>query len=245
MSVPANDRLTRRFAALRAEGRAGLVTFVTAGDPDYDTSLKIVRGLPRAGADVIELGMPFTDPMADGPAIQAAGLRALANGMTLRRTLQFVRDFRASDQDTPIVLMGYFNPISAYGVDAFIPDALAAGADGLIVVDLPPEEDAELCIPALKAGLHCGPCLAINQNERLDYFGTTVNLGARLCSLCTGSDLVLSNAVHRDPEVAAWLADPANALAANEERTTIKGFGDETFNVWRIRLKLGLSSQPF
>lgn len=154
MSVPANDRLTRRFAALRAEGRAGLVTFVTAGDPDYDTSLKIVRGLPRAGADVIELGMPFTDPMADGPAIQAAGLRALANGMTLRRTLQFVRDFRTSDQDTPIVLMGYFNPISAYGVDAFIPDALAAGADGLIVVDLPPEEDAELCIPALKAGLH-------------------------------------------------------------------------------------------
>jgi tryptophan synthase alpha chain len=148
------SRLERRFAALKAEGRGGLITFTTAGDPDYGTALEILKRLPAAGADVIELGMPFSDPMADGPAIQAAGLRALAAGMTLRKTLEMVRAFRAGDDITPIVLMGYYNPIYSYGVEAFIRDALDAGVDGLIIVDLPPEEDDELCEPAVAAGLH-------------------------------------------------------------------------------------------
>ncbi len=146
-------RLDARFADLARARRAALVTFVMAGDPDPATSLEIVRALPGAGADVIELGMPFTDPMADGPAVQAAGLRALAAGMTLAATLELVRAFRAGDASTPIVLMGYFNPIYVYGVDRFLAEAERAGVDGLIVVDLPPEEDAELCLPALAAGL--------------------------------------------------------------------------------------------
>lgn len=150
----AASRIDRRFAALKAEGRAGLVTFITCGDPDYDTSLEILKGLPGAGADVIELGMPFTDPMADGPAIQASSLRALGAGAKMSRTLEAVRAFRTGDSDTPIVLMGYYNPIYAYGVDRFLTDAREAGVDGLIVVDLPPEEDSELCVPALKAGVH-------------------------------------------------------------------------------------------
>jgi len=147
-------RIDQRFAALKKEGRAGLVTFVTAGDPDYATSLAILKAAPGAGADVIELGMPFTDPMADGPAVQASSLRALKAGQTLRKTLDLVRAFRAADPDTPIVLMGYYNPIYIYGVDRFLADAVAAGVDGLIVVDLPAEEDDELCVPALKAGLN-------------------------------------------------------------------------------------------
>ena len=147
-------RIDKRFAALKAEGRAALVTFTMAGDPDYDTALAIAQALPKAGADVIELGMPFTDPMADGPAIQAAGVRALAGGQTMIKTLKLVREFRKSDDMTPIVLMGYYNPIYIYGVDKFLTDAIAAGVDGLIVVDLPPEEDEELCLPALKAGLN-------------------------------------------------------------------------------------------
>jgi tryptophan synthase alpha chain len=147
-------RIDTRFAALKKEGRAALVTFVMAGDPDGATSLDILKALPRAGADVIEIGMPFTDPMADGPAIQAAGLRALKAGATMKKTLQAVRDFRKDDDATPIVLMGYYNPIYIYGVDRFIADAKEAGVDGLIVVDLPPEEDEELCLPALRAGLN-------------------------------------------------------------------------------------------
>jgi tryptophan synthase alpha chain len=147
-------RIERRFAALKEEGRAALVTFTMAGDPDTETSLAIAKALPKAGADVIELGMPFTDPMADGPAIQAAGLRALKDGQRMTKTLALVRDFRKEDDDTPIVLMGYYNPIYIYGVDKFLVDAKAAGVDGLIVVDLPPEEDEELCLPALKAGLN-------------------------------------------------------------------------------------------
>src|SRR5580658_1180089 len=147
-------RIDRRFAALKQEGRAALVTFTMAGDPDHDTSLAIAKALPQAGADLIELGMPFTDPMADGPAIQAAGVRALAAGARMTRTLALVRAFRDGDDATPIVLMGYYNPIYIYGVDKFLADAKAAGVDGLIVVDLPPEEDEELCVPALKAGLN-------------------------------------------------------------------------------------------
>lgn len=148
------SRLERRFESLRAENRAALVTFVTAGDPDAQHGFEILRGLPAAGADVVELGMPFTDPMADGPAIQLAGLRALKAGQTMVRTLDMVRRFREEDDDTPVVLMGYYNPVYRYGVDRFLADALVAGVDGLIVVDLPPEEDAELCIPAVRAGMH-------------------------------------------------------------------------------------------
>ena len=147
-------RIDRRFAALNKQGRAALVTFTMAGDPDYATSLTILKALPKAGADVIELGMPFTDPMADGPAIQAAGLRALHAGQNMKKTLAAVRDFRAGDDATPIVLMGYYNPIYIYGVERFLADAKSAGVDGLIVVDLPPEEDSELCLPAMKAGLN-------------------------------------------------------------------------------------------
>ena len=147
-------RIEKRFAKLKTDGRAALVTFTMAGDPDTATSLEVIKALPKAGADMIEIGMPFTDPMADGPAIQAAGVRALAAGQTLAKTIQMVRDFRKGDDDTPIVLMGYYNPIYIYGVDKFLVDAKAAGVDGLIVVDLPPEEDDELCIPALKAGLN-------------------------------------------------------------------------------------------
>jgi tryptophan synthase alpha chain len=147
------SRIEARFAATARENRAALVTFVTAGDPDHDTSLEILRALPAAGADLIELGMPFTDPMADGPAIQRAGLRALAAGETLDRTLDLVRAFREGDQTTPIVLMGYYNPIYVHGVARFLREAKAAGVDGLIVVDLPPEEDEELCLPAVEAGI--------------------------------------------------------------------------------------------
>jgi len=149
-----STRIDRRFAALKNEGRAALVTFTMAGDPDYATALAILNALPRAGADVIELGMPFTDPMADGPAIQAAGLRALKAGQDMHKTLAMVREFRAGDDATPIVLMGYYNPIYVYGVEKFLAAAKGAGVDGLIVVDLPPEEDGELCLPAVKAGLN-------------------------------------------------------------------------------------------
>jgi tryptophan synthase alpha chain len=147
-------RIDRRFAELKREGRAGLVTFATAGDPDYDTSLAILEALPKAGADLIELGMPFSDPMADGPAIQASSQRALKSGQTMKKTLQMVRAFRAADTATPLVLMGYYNPIYVYPVDRFVADAAAAGVDGLIVVDVPPEEDTELRPAAAAAGLN-------------------------------------------------------------------------------------------
>ena len=147
-------RIDTRFAELAKEGRSAFVTFLMAGDPDPATSLEIIKALPKAGSDIIEIGMPFTDPMADGPSIQAAGLRALKAGMTLKKTLALVRDFRKDDDATPLVLMGYYNPIYIYGVDRFLADAKSAGVDGLIVVDLPPEEDSELCIPAMKAGLN-------------------------------------------------------------------------------------------
>jgi len=147
-------RIDTRFAELKEQGRSAFVTFLVAGDPDPATSLDIIKALPKAGADIIEIGMPFTDPMADGPSIQAAGLRALKAGMTLKKTLEMVRSFRGGDNATPLVLMGYYNPIYIYGVDKFLADAKAAGIDGLIIVDLPPEEDTELCLPAMKAGLN-------------------------------------------------------------------------------------------
>ncbi len=147
-------RIDSRMAKLKSEGRPALVTYFMGGDPDYDTSLKIMQALPKAGSDIIELGMPFSDPMADGPAIQAAGLRALRAGHSLVKTLKMAADFRKDDNETPIVLMGYYNPIYVYGVDRFLTDAIASGIDGLIVVDLPPEMDVELCIPALKAGIN-------------------------------------------------------------------------------------------
>jgi tryptophan synthase alpha chain len=148
------SRIERRFAALKEEGRKAFVAFVTAGDPDHATSEKILHGLPAAGADVIELGMPFSDPMADGPAVQASSLRALKSGQTLKKTLQLVSGFRKHDKDTPIVLMGYYNPIYVYPREAFLDDAKAAGVDGLIIVDMPPEADDELCLPAIARGLN-------------------------------------------------------------------------------------------
>ncbi len=147
-------RIDTRMAKLKDEGRAALVTYFMGGDPDYDRSLAIMKALPKAGADIIELGMPFSDPMADGPAIQAAGLRALKSGQTLAKTLSMAREFRSEDNDTPIIMMGYYNPIYIYGVEHFLKDATEAGIDGLIVVDLPPEMDEELCLPAIGAGLN-------------------------------------------------------------------------------------------
>jgi len=149
-----DTRIERRFAALAREGRAGLVAFITAGDPDQATSQAILKALPEAGADLIELGMPFSDPMADGPAIQASSQRALAAGQTMKKTLAMVAAFRKTDPETPIVLMGYYNPIYVYPGDAFLREAKAAGVDGLIIVDLPPEEDDELCLPAMQAGIN-------------------------------------------------------------------------------------------
>ena len=148
------SRIDAKFAELNAAGKKAFVAYVMAGDPDYDNGLEIVKGLPAAGVDIIELGIPFTDPMADGITIQLAGQRALANGQTLEKTLQYARELRKTDDTTPIVLMGYYNPIYARGVDRFLLDAVAAGIDGLIIVDLPPEEDAELCIPAQAAGIN-------------------------------------------------------------------------------------------
>jgi tryptophan synthase alpha chain len=147
-------RIDVRFAELKKQGRSAFITFLMAGDPDPTTSLDIIKALPKAGADIIEIGMPFTDPMADGPAIQASGLRALKAGMTLKKTLAMVGEFRKGDNTTPLVLMGYYNPIYIYGVDKFLADAKTAGVDGLIIVDLPPEEDKELCLPAMRAGLN-------------------------------------------------------------------------------------------
>lgn len=148
------NRIDTRFAELKSRGSAGFISFITAGDPDAETSLKLMQALPKAGVDIIELGMPFTDPMADGPAIQAANLRALAGHMTLAKTLQMLRDFRKTDTTTPVVLMGYYNPVFSYGAEKFARDAAESGADAIIIVDLPPEEDAELRIHTAKTGLH-------------------------------------------------------------------------------------------
>jgi len=226
-------RIDTRFAELAKEGRAAFVTFVMCGDPDLATSLEIIKALPKAGADVIELGMPFTDPMADGPAIQAAGLRALKAGATLKNTLQIVRDFRKGDATTPIVLMGYYNPIYVYGVDTFLVDAKSAGVDGLIIVDLPPEEDSELCIPAMKAGLNFIrlatpttddkrlPAVLANTSGFVYYVSITGITGSASADTAQVSDAVARIKRHtklpvcvgfgiRTPEAAAKIAQAAN-----------------------------------
>ncbi len=207
-------RIGRRFADLRAAGRAGLVTYVMAGDPDLATSARILAGLPAAGADIIELGMAFTDPMADGPSIQAAGQRALKAGASLRNTLDMVRAFRAGDADTPVVLMGYYNPIYNYGVDTFLRDAADAGLDGLIIVDLPPEEDDELCLPTLAAGLSFIrlatpttddrrlPAVLTNTSGFVYYVSYTGITGARSLDPRAVSDAVTRLKRHSDIPVA-------------------------------------------
>ncbi len=220
-------RIDRRFAELARAGRAALVTFVMAGDPDLATSLEILQALPGAGADVIEVGMPFTDPMADGPAIQAAGLRALCAGTTLAKTLRLVADFRAGDQATPIVLMGYYNPIYVHGVEAFLVEAKKAGVDGLIVVDLPPEEDAELCLPALRAGLNFIrlatpttdaarlPAVLANTSGFVYYVSITGTTGAATPDFSATATAVARIKAHTDLPVAVGFGvkNAANAAA--------------------------------
>lgn len=209
-----SGRIAARFKALAGEGRGGLVAFVTAGDPDLETSQAILDGLPGAGADIIELGMPFTDPMADGPAIQAAGLRALNAGQDMKKTLAMVTAFRKNDADTPVVLMGYYNPIYRYGVEDFLKDAFAAGVDGLIVVDLPPEEDSELCEPSLKAGMNFirlttpttdadrVPAVLTNTSGFVYYVSITGITGTRSASQDQVSDAVSFLKSHTDLPVA-------------------------------------------
>ena len=220
-------RIDKRFAQLSREGRCGLVTFTMMGDPDIETSFEILRGLPAAGADLIEIGSPFTDPMADGPVIQAAGLRALKAGISLRKTLSIVRRFRAEDADTPLVLMGYYNPIYIYGVDAFVRDALDAGLDGLIIVDLPPEEDAELCRPALAAGLNFIrlvapttddkrlPRVLTNTSGFVYYISITGITGAAGAATVTTADAVARLKRHTDLPVAVGfgIKTPSDAAA--------------------------------
>lgn len=230
-------RLDARFKACRDEGRAALVTFLMCGDPDPETSLALLRALPKAGADVIEIGMPFTDPMADGPSIQAAGLRALASGMSLKRTLGVVKAFRETDDATPIVLMGYFNPIYVYGVDRFVADAKALGVDGLIVVDLPPEEDDELCLQALAAGLSFIrlatpttdaarlPKVLTNTSGFVYYVSITGITGAATPDYSRVSEAVKRIKAHTDLPIAVGFgvknAETAAAIAAHADGVVV------------------------
>jgi tryptophan synthase alpha chain len=232
-----STRIDDRFSALKSEGRAALVTFVMAGDPDIPTSLEILKALPAAGADVIEVGMPFTDPMADGPAIQAAGLRALRAGTTLKKTLKLVEEFREGDGLTPIVLMGYYNPIYVYGVEKFLADARAAGVDGLIVVDLPPEEDAELCVPARDAGLNFIrlatpttddrrlPKVLENTSGFVYYVSLTGVTGAALADYAGVADAVARIKRHTDLPIAVGFgvknAENAAEIARNADGVVI------------------------
>jgi tryptophan synthase alpha chain len=250
-------RIDRRFAALKAEGRAALVTFLMAGDPDAKTSLAIVKALPAAGADVIELGMPFTDPMADGPAIQAAGLRALTAGQTLVKTLGLVREFRKADDATPIVLMGYYNPIYIYGVDRFLVDAKSAGVDGLIIVDLPPEEDEELCLPALRAGLNFVrlatpttddkrlPAVLSNTSGFVYYVSITGITGAAAADPGKVSAAVARIKRHTSLPVAVGFgvrtAEQAAAIAANADGVVV---GSALVDVLKQTLDQGNKATP-
>ncbi len=227
--VVPETRIGRRFKVLKSEGRSGLITFVTAGDPELEVSREILFGLPAAGADLIELGMPFSDPMADGPAIQASSLRALKSGMTLKKTLKLVADFRAQDDDTPVILMGYYNPIYVYGAEPFLADAKAAGVDGLIVVDLPPEEDAELCLPTLEAGLSFIrlatpttddkrlPAVLANTSGFVYYVSYTGITGARAIDEAVVAEALARLARHTDLPLAVGFGirepDQARAIA--------------------------------
>ena len=214
-------RIDQRFAALKAEGKKAFVAYVMAGDPDYATSLEIVKGLPAAGVDIIELGVPFTDPMADGPTIQLAGQRALAAGQTLQKTLDMAAEFRKGDDITPIVMMGYYNPIFSRGVDKFLVDAKAAGVDGLIVVDLPPEEDAELCIPAQKAGLNfIRLATPTTDNERLPKVLTNTSVFVYYVSITGITGAAAAEATDVGPEVAR--------IKAKTDLPVIVGFGIRT-----------------
>jgi tryptophan synthase alpha chain len=227
---PSLDRLVSRFDLLRRENRAGLVTFITAGDPDFERSCKIMMGLPGAGADLIELGMPFTDPMADGPSIQASGLRALSGGQTMVLTLAMVEQFRLHNIETPVILMGYYNPIYSYGVSRFLKDALASGVDGLIIVDLPPEEDAELCLPAREAGIHFIrmatpttdsrrlPAVLENATGFLYYVSITGITGARAASGNEVRDALQALRVHTDLPIAVGFGIKTPGQAAEIAR---------------------------
>ena len=240
-------RIDARFAELAKEGRSAFVTYVMAGDPDPATSLEVIKALPKAGADVIELGIPFTDPMADGPSIQAAGLRALKVGMTLKKTLELVGAFRKADNATPLVLMGYYNPIYIYGVDKFLTDAKTSGVDGLIIVDLPPEEDTELCVPALKAGLNFIrlatpttddkrlPAVLANTSGFVYYVSITGITGAASADSKTVGDAVARIKRHTDlpvcvgfgirtPDAARAIAERANgAVVGTALVDTLRG----------------------
>ena len=230
-------RMDRRFSDLKAEGRPALVTYFMAGDPDYATALEIMKALPGAGADVIELGMPFSDPMADGPAIQLAGQRALKGGQTLKKTLQMAADFRRTDDATPIVMMGYYNPIYMYGVDRFLDDALEAGIDGLIVVDLPPEMDEELCIPALRKGINFIrlatpttddrrlPAVLRNTSGFVYYVSMTGITGSSLTDTGRVGDAVRRIKGHTDLPVCVGFgvktADDARAIGASADGVVV------------------------
>jgi len=230
-------RIDRRMAKVKQEGRPALVTYFMAGDPDYATSLRIMQTLPKSGSDVIELGMPFSDPMADGPSIQAAGLRALKAGQTLKKTLDLTRDFRAGDDETPIVMMGYYNPIYSYGVDRFLVDAKEAGVDGLIIVDLPPEMDAELCIPALKAGINFIrlatpttddkrlPKVLENTSGFVYYVSMTGITGAALADTAKVSSAVQRIKAHTDLPICVGFgvktAEQARAIGASADGVVV------------------------
>ncbi|MBX3596615.1 MAG: tryptophan synthase subunit alpha [Rhizobiaceae bacterium] len=232
-----DTRIDRRMAKLKAEGRPALVTYFMGGDPNYDTSLKVMKALPKAGADIIELGMPFSDPMADGQAIQAAGLRALKGGQTLARTLEMARDFRKEDNETPIVLMGYYNPIYIYGVDRFLTDAKQAGIDGLIVVDLPPEMDNELCVPALNAGINFIrlatpttddkrlPKVLENTSGFVYYVSMTGITGSALADTAKVSDAVKRIKAHTDLPVCVGFgvktAEQARTIGASADGVVV------------------------
>lgn len=231
------SRIARRFAQCRADARPALVTYIMAGDPDLETSRAIFEGLPEAGADIIELGIPFSDPMADGPAIQAAALRALKSGQTLEKTLQMVRDFRRKDADTPVILMGYYNPIYIYGSHEFVTAAKKAGVDGLIVVDLPAEEDAELCLPALEAGLSFIrlttpttsdarlPAVLKNTSGFIYYVSMTGITGAALTNTANVGDAVKRLKTHTDLPVAVGFgiktAEDAAAIGQNADGVVV------------------------
>ena len=218
---PDMTRIDAKFAELKAVGKKAFVTYVMAGDPNYDTSLVVVKGLPAAGVDIIELGLPFTDPMADGPTIQLAGQRALEAGMSLQKTLQMVRDFREDDDTTPIVLMGYYNPIYSRGVARFLQEAKTAGVDGVIVVDLPPEEDNELCIPAQKAGLNfIRLATPTTNNKRLPKVLTNTSGFVYYVSINGITGAAAAKAIDVGPEVAR--------IKAATDLPIIVGFGIRT-----------------